>query len=94
MDSTVIAVDLAKEVFEVAVSERPGRVAERHRLSRVRFGRFLAQHATGTVVMEACGTAHFWARQAQANGCSATITSFAFDALPFAALPFLCPEAR
>jgi hypothetical protein len=29
-----IAVDLAKSVFEIAVSRHPGRVAERHRLSR------------------------------------------------------------
>ncbi len=68
MKSTLIAVDVAKEVFEVAVSERPGRVTQRHRLSRVGFGRFLAQQAAGTIVMEACGTAHFWARQAQASG--------------------------
>lgn len=68
MKTSVIAVDIAKEVFEVAVSERAGRVAERHRLSRVGFGRFLAQRTAGTVVMEACGTAHFWARRAQASG--------------------------
>ena len=68
MKSTLIAVDVAKEVFEVAVSERPGRVTQRHRLSRVGFGRFLAQQAAGTIVMEAFGTAHFWSRQAQASG--------------------------
>ncbi len=66
--NTTIAVDLAKSVFEVAVSHRPGVVAERHRLSRPRFVRFLAQQAPATVVMEACGTAHYWAREAQARG--------------------------
>ena len=68
MKSTLIAVDVAKEVFEVAVSERPGRVTQRHRLSRVGFGRFLARQAAGTIVMEACGTAHFRSRQAHASG--------------------------
>jgi transposase len=68
MQSTTIAVDLAKSVFEVAVSERPGQVAERHRLSRGQFSRFLATRAPATVVMEACGTAHFWAREADARG--------------------------
>jgi transposase len=60
MQSTTIAVDLAKSMFEVAVSQRPGKVAERHRLSRAQFSRFLAERAPATVVMEACGTAHFW----------------------------------
>ena len=30
----VVAIDLAKNVFEIAVSEVPGRVARRHRLKR------------------------------------------------------------
>jgi transposase len=68
MDGTTIAVDVAKSVFEVAVSEEPGRVRERHRLSRARFRQFLAEQPSATVVMEACGSAHHWARQAQAQG--------------------------
>jgi hypothetical protein len=43
MQHTTIAVDLAKSVFEVAVSERPGRVTERRRLSREQFARFLGE---------------------------------------------------
>ena len=68
MQDTTIAVDLAKSVFEVAVSRRPGKVAERKRLSRGQFSRFLAERGPATVVMEACGTAHFWGREAQARG--------------------------
>ena len=68
MQSTTIAVDLAKSVFEVAVSRRPGNVAERRRLSRGQFSRFLADQAPATIVMEACGTAHFWGREADACG--------------------------
>jgi transposase len=68
MHSTTIAVDLAKSVFEVAVSQRPGKVAQRHRLSRGQFSRFLAEQAPATGVMEACGTAHFWGREAHARG--------------------------
>lgn len=68
MQDTTIAVDLAKSVFEVAVSHRVGKVAKRHRLSREKFSRFLAEHAPATVVMEACGTSHYWGRQARARG--------------------------
>ena len=66
--STTIGVDVAKSVFEVAVSNRPGRIVKRHRLSRGQFARFLATRAPATVVMEACGMAHFWGRQAVASG--------------------------
>ena len=43
MNRTMIAVDVAKTVFEVAVSEHPGQVRERHRLSRAGFRQFLAE---------------------------------------------------
>jgi transposase len=61
-------VDLAKSVFEVAVSERVGRVAKRQRLTRGQFARFVREQDPATFVMEACGTAHFWGREAQARG--------------------------
>ena len=51
-----IAVDLAKSVFEVACSDRPGRVRARHRFTRAQFARFVATTPAATVVMEACGT--------------------------------------
>lgn len=68
MQHTTIAVDLAKSVFEIAVSIHPGQVAERHRLSRDAFLRFFAERQPATVLMEACGSAHHWARQIQALG--------------------------
>ena len=70
MESTTIAVDLAKSVFEVAVSRRPGVVSARHRFSRRQFARFLAHQEPSLVVMEACGTAHHWGREARARGHS------------------------
>ena len=41
MDTTTIAVDLAKQVFEVAEANRAGRVTGRRRLTRTQFVRFL-----------------------------------------------------
>src|SRR5713226_7958933 len=52
MEHTTIAVDLAKSVFQVAVSHRPGRVDEERRLSRDRFLAFFAQCPPATVVLE------------------------------------------
>lgn len=68
MEHTTIAVDLAKSVFQIAVSHRPGRVDEERRLSRDRFLEFFAQRPPATVILEACGSAHHWARQLQPLG--------------------------
>jgi transposase len=68
MEHTTIAVDLAKSVFQVAVSHRPGRVDSERRLTRERFLTFFAQQPPATVVFEACGSAHYWARQLQPFG--------------------------
>lgn len=62
-ESSVIGVDLAKSVFEIAVSRQPGRISERHRLSRARFLEFFAQLQPVTVVLESCGSAHHFARE-------------------------------
>lgn len=66
--STHIAVDLAKSVFEIVVSDQPGKVLERHRLPRAKFLEFFANRPAATVVMEACGSAHFWARKIESLG--------------------------
>ena len=65
-----IAVELAKSVFEITVSEAPGQVSERHRLRRSAFSRFFAKRPAATVVMEACSSAHFWARRLREFGHS------------------------
>ena len=68
MNSTQVAVDLAKSVFEVAVSRSPGKVHESHRLSRGRFQKYFAVREPVEVLMEACGTAHHWGRTLEAMG--------------------------
>ena len=67
-NDTRIAVDVAKAVFEIAVSDRPGHVVRRERLPRSQFLGFMAQQPPATVVMEACGSSHHWARKIQALG--------------------------
>ena len=60
---TTIAMDIAKNVFEVAVSDEPGRVRERRRLTRSQMMRFFANREPARVVIEACGAAHALARE-------------------------------
>jgi transposase len=73
MDATTIGVDLAKSVFEVALANAAWRIVGRKRLTRSQFERFLAAHPSAHVVMEACGTAHYWARRARDLGHSVTL---------------------
>jgi transposase len=73
MKSTTIAVDLAKSVFQVAVSNRPGKVSESHRLTRSQFARFFAERRPALVLLEACGSAHFWGRQLESLGHKALL---------------------
>jgi transposase len=68
MKNTTIAIDLAKSVFEIGISDRPGYVARNHRLSRAELSPFLAAQPPATVVMEACSSAHYWGRKFQAFG--------------------------
>ena len=71
MNAMTVAVDLAKDVFEVAVANRAGRIVERKRLPRRQFAHFIdALPAGTTVVMEACGTAHYWGRRCLAHDLS------------------------
>src|SRR6516165_1800949 len=68
MEHTTIAIDLAKSVFQVALSSHHGSVEAERRLSRERFLTYFAQQPPAKIVMEACGSAHHWARQLQQLG--------------------------
>jgi transposase len=68
MHATTVAVDVAKTVFELAFANAQWHIVARQRLNRRQFAGFLAQEPAAHVVMEACGTAHYWGRIAQQHG--------------------------
>lgn len=68
MHATTVGVDLAKNVFEVAVADEGYRVVRRARLTRARFQQFCAQQPVSVFVLEACGSAHHWGRRLRALG--------------------------
>ena len=63
MKDTMIGVDLAKSVFQLHGASMTGEVKFRKKLSRLQFQRFMAGHCPAVVVMEACGSAHYWSRE-------------------------------
>jgi transposase len=68
MNATTVAVDLAKNVFQLAYADAQWKPISTARLTRSQFQRCFLNSTVRLVVMEACGTAHYWARQIQALG--------------------------
>ena len=68
MHATTVAIDLAKDVFELAYADADHRIVARKRLSRRAFARVLDNQGPLRVVMEACGSAHYWARRFASQG--------------------------
>jgi transposase len=63
MQVTTIGFDLAKNVFQVHGVAESGAVVMRERLRRARVLAFFADLAPCLVGMEACASAHHWARE-------------------------------
>lgn len=68
MNRTTIAVDLAKDVFEIAVSTDPGRVQTRKRLSCSGLIKYFTSAPPARVIIEASGGSHYWGRRLRDAG--------------------------
>jgi transposase len=60
---TTIGIDLAKKVFQVHGVDAEGKVVVARKLRRKEVLAFFAKLAPCLVGMEACGSAHYWARE-------------------------------
>ncbi|CAA7628064.1 transposase [Candidatus Terasakiella magnetica] len=64
MGKVIIGMDIAKQVFQVHATDSEGKVLHLRKLSRAQVLPFFAGLAAPALVgMEACGTAHHWARE-------------------------------
>ena len=61
-DRNLIAIDLAKSVFQVCVFSRTGKVVSNRRHRRAELKTFMAQQRPSLVVMEACYSSHYRGR--------------------------------
>ncbi|CAB3714157.1 hypothetical protein R8871_04327 [Paraburkholderia graminis C4D1M] len=68
MEIATIGIDLAKNVFQVHGVSRNGKVLLRKQLRREQVATFFANFQPCLIGMEACGSAHHWARKLQALG--------------------------
>ena len=63
METVAIGLDLAKHVFQLHGIDEHGEVVLRGRLRRAQIRTFFAELEPCLIGIEACGTAHFWARE-------------------------------
>jgi transposase len=63
MRVTRIGIDLAKQVFQVHGVDRHGKVVIRKQLTRGKMRGFFAQLPSCLIGIEACASAHYWARE-------------------------------
>src|SRR5690348_3835768 len=68
MQATMIGLDIAKWVFQVHGEDVQGRVVVQKRLARGRVLEFFAALPPTRIGIEACGSAHYWARELRALG--------------------------
>ena len=65
---SLIAIDLAKNIFQVCIVNPSNRVLMNRQLTRTSLNEFMANQAPTTVAMEACYSSHYWARLFQSYG--------------------------
>jgi transposase len=69
MATITLGIDLSKQLFSVCELDVSGRVMQRRDLRRDAFAAWLAQRLAGSIVaMEACSSAHHWARRCLGHG--------------------------
>ena len=68
MQTTIIGIDLAKQVFQVHGVNESGKTVLKKQLRRLQMAEFFVQLPPCLIGMEACGSAHYRARKLQSMG--------------------------
>jgi transposase len=68
MKVTTIGLDLAKDVFQVCAADASGKILYNKQLRRNQMTEFFTKLPACLIGMEACGSAHYWARKLLAMG--------------------------
>lgn len=63
MNITTLGIDLAKNIFQIHGVDHKGKALLKKKLSRKKLFEFIANLPKCKIVMEACGSANYWARQ-------------------------------
>ena len=66
-----VGLDIAKNVFQVFLADEQGKQLANKKIPRAKMKEFFANLEPCTIGLEACGSAHYWARTLQGYGHSA-----------------------
>lgn len=72
---TTLGIDLAKNVFQLHGTDKRGKCVLKKRLTRAKLAEFIVKLPPCLIGMEACGSAHYWARQFTSMGHTVKIMS-------------------
>jgi len=75
MKITTVGLDLAKNVFQMHGVDEHGKAVLKKQLRRHQVAEFFAQLPSCLIGMEACGSAHYWARRLQGLGHTVRLIS-------------------
>jgi transposase len=75
MEIDIVGIDLAKQVFQLHGADRRGRVLHRAKVSRGSLFESVRMLKPRLIVMEACSSAHHWARRFQSLGTEVRLIS-------------------
>ena len=75
MDITRIGIDLAKQVFQIHGVGRDGKALVKKQLRRGQMLPYFSKLPPTLIGMEACGSAHYWARELRKMGHDARLMS-------------------
>lgn len=68
LNCNVIAIDLAKNLFQVCKTDKNGKVIYNKAMTRAKLKALLMKEKPSLVAMESCGGTHYWARFARKTG--------------------------
>ncbi len=75
MEIDILGIDLAKHVFQLHGAGRNGQAVHRSKVGRAALIQAVHKLRPRTVVMEACSSAHHWARRVSALGIEVRLIS-------------------
>ena len=64
----VIAIDIAKSVFQVCVFDKHNQIKSNQEIRRQKLMAWLAKQPPSIVALEGCGSRHYWAKVAEKLG--------------------------
>lgn len=65
---TTISIDLAKTIFQIAIFSRHGKPLLNQAVKAHKMCQLVSQHPNAVILMEACGTSHYWGRYFSQRG--------------------------